>query len=574
MDVANLSVKIGADISGLQTGLKTAQTELANTAAAGTKLSSGLNGVSQATAAGTATMVNFGRVLEDLPYGFIGIANNLNPLLEGFQRMSVQAKEAGVSVGSVLLKSLSGGGGLGLALSAVSAAISFATIGLSMWTRGSKEATEKTDDFTKAVQGFEETAGKSLIKFTELTKIASSLTASDKERKSALQDLRKEYEPYLKNLSDEQILAGQVTSAYEALNKQLLAKVALQAGEEKLKPLFKEMLDLQLKNVELTKVMDAAISVNAESTDKLSQSQKDALNRLKKDTNESADAYASNNARIKELNKSISAIIQTLTNNGVLAEGFDFGDEKIKQTTGNAEKLVEVFTKLKEFPFSPEPILDPEKSRTAITQRLRDTFDVNNPKGVGFDKPLRVPVPVTADMQFKSPEQAKLEEAAKPIVEIISNSIGDAFEKLGEGIGGGSVKGLFSGIFQVIGDGLKALGKQLIITSKLLGKIKEALNTAFTTPGGQLVGIALGVSLIALGTALEKALPKFARGGIITAPTAGIIGEAGPEAVIPLGKMPGLFNGDQNGGTVEFYIQGNALRGVLKRADASANRIG
>ena len=248
---------------------------------------------------------------------------------------------SGVSVGSVLLKSLSGGGGLGLALSAVSAAISFATIGLSMWTRGSKEATEKTDDFTKAVQGFEEKAGKSLIKFTELTKIASSLTASDKERKSALQDLRKEYEPYLKNLSDEQILAGQVTSAYEALNKQLLAKVALQAGEEKLKPLFKEMLDLQLKNVELTKVMDAAISVNAESTDKLSQSQKDALNRLKKDTNESADAYASNNARIKELNKSISAIIQTLTNNGVLAEGFDFGDEKIKQTTGNAEKLVE-----------------------------------------------------------------------------------------------------------------------------------------------------------------------------------------------------------------------------------------
>jgi phage-related minor tail protein len=32
-------------------------------------------------------------------------------------------------------------------------------------------------------------------------------------------------------------------------------------------------------------------------------------------------------------------------------------------------------------------------------------------------------------------------------------------------------------------------------------------------------------------------LPKFADGGIVTGPTVGLIGEAGPEAVIPLSKM-------------------------------------
>jgi hypothetical protein len=63
------------------------------------------------------SIVNLGRVLQDAPFGFIGIANNLNPLLESFQRLS---KEAGGAKGAfkALASSLLGTGGLGLALSA------------------------------------------------------------------------------------------------------------------------------------------------------------------------------------------------------------------------------------------------------------------------------------------------------------------------------------------------------------------------------------------------------------------------------------------------------------------------
>jgi hypothetical protein len=68
----------------------------------------------------TNALSNLSRVAQDAPYGFIGIANNLNPLLESFQRLSVGAKEAGTSLTKELGKALTGPAGIGLALGVVS----------------------------------------------------------------------------------------------------------------------------------------------------------------------------------------------------------------------------------------------------------------------------------------------------------------------------------------------------------------------------------------------------------------------------------------------------------------------
>src|SRR5215203_1100834 len=65
--------------------------------------------------AATATQ-NFGRVAQDLPFGFIGIQNNLNPLLESFQRLRAEAGSNKAAL-KALAGSLAGAGGVGLALS-------------------------------------------------------------------------------------------------------------------------------------------------------------------------------------------------------------------------------------------------------------------------------------------------------------------------------------------------------------------------------------------------------------------------------------------------------------------------
>jgi hypothetical protein len=67
----------------------------------------------------TFALTNLGRVAQDLPFGFLGIANNLNPLLESFQRLKAESGSTSTAL-KALGSSLAGAGGIGLGLSVVS----------------------------------------------------------------------------------------------------------------------------------------------------------------------------------------------------------------------------------------------------------------------------------------------------------------------------------------------------------------------------------------------------------------------------------------------------------------------
>jgi hypothetical protein len=60
-----------------------------------------------------------------------------------------------------------------------------------------------------------------------------------------------------------------------------------------------------------------------------------------------------------------------------------------------------------------------------------------------------------------------------------------------------------------------------------------------------------------------KGIPAMAAGGIVTGPTLAMIGEAGPEAVIPLDRM-----GSMGGNNVTINVNGgdpNAVVDALRR---------
>ena len=78
--------------------------------------------------------------------------------------------------------------------------------------------------------------------------------------------------------------------------------------------------------------------------------------------------------------------------------------------------------------------------------------------------------------------------------------------------------------------------------------------------------ISLAASMAAVGAAVAK-IPAFAEGGLALKPTIGLFGEAGPEAIIPLDRLPSLLGEGAGGvgGKVEFKIAGRDLLGVLNR---------
>lgn len=73
-------------------------------------------------ASATNTLMNLNRVVQDAPFGFVAVANNIDPLLESFQRLSRESGGAGVAL-RTLFGSLWGGAGLSFAVSALSAII-------------------------------------------------------------------------------------------------------------------------------------------------------------------------------------------------------------------------------------------------------------------------------------------------------------------------------------------------------------------------------------------------------------------------------------------------------------------
>src|SRR5690606_33054056 len=129
----DLSVRIGADVAPAVAGLQEVSDRLRITAKSGeafsesltrssNRASESLKKIKPGSDQATNSLINLSRVAQDAPYGFIGIANNLNPLLESFQRLKASTGSTGSAL-TALKGALLGPAGLGLALGVVSSLV-------------------------------------------------------------------------------------------------------------------------------------------------------------------------------------------------------------------------------------------------------------------------------------------------------------------------------------------------------------------------------------------------------------------------------------------------------------------
>jgi tape measure domain-containing protein len=115
-----------------------------------------------------------------------------------------------------------------------------------------------------------------------------------------------------------------------------------------------------------------------------------------------------------------------------------------------------------------------------------------------------------------------------------------------------------------------------VVKAAIISAIASWAKKAFEDYGylGAIVAAAGAVAVNAIFSGLigSAQVPKFAQGGIVTAPTYGLMGEAGPEAIIPLRKL-----GDVTGmGNMELVtrVSGDDLYLIMQRANTRKNRIG
>lgn len=219
--------------------------------------------------------------LQDLPFGFIGIQNNLPGIIQGFGQMSQEAK-TGASVMSQLKGALIGPAGIFLAFSAVTAAVTaltmkYGSLGAAidaLFTKQTKfnevivRAGESLKEYNKSLitnneligQAGASQAGQALSARALLATVLD-LTKTEAERKKALDGLKKLDEERFKNFDIEKGKINGLEQAVAAYTRALVAQsvaskfvdqvsttsVELEKQRNALGELFKQLDDLQKK---------------------------------------------------------------------------------------------------------------------------------------------------------------------------------------------------------------------------------------------------------------------------------------------------------------------------------------
>jgi hypothetical protein len=144
-----LKTVITGDASGLDKASKNAVTSLDKIGKSATQATVQLSNIKRGSGEATQALNNLSRVAQDAPYGFIGISNNINPLLESFQRLKTSTGTTGGAL-KALVGELTGAGGLGLAVGVASSLL--VVFGDRLFGAGKKadEQVSRVDQLKKA----------------------------------------------------------------------------------------------------------------------------------------------------------------------------------------------------------------------------------------------------------------------------------------------------------------------------------------------------------------------------------------------------------------------------------------
>lgn len=193
------------------------------------------NGVVRGSNQAANALTNLSRIAQDAPFGFIGITNNINPLLESFQRLKAETGSTGGAL-KALVGSLSGAAGLGLAVGIGSALLTVFGDKLFGIGRAAKKAKEDAEELSRTIRDVAVIQGEAVGgvqgQIAQVNALATAVGDSNKpyaERKRALEELKDINKAYFGDLQLEDAATGKLTKTIEEYNKALVAQAIVKA---------------------------------------------------------------------------------------------------------------------------------------------------------------------------------------------------------------------------------------------------------------------------------------------------------------------------------------------------------
>ncbi|HEY9705918.1 MAG TPA: hypothetical protein V6C58_26020, partial [Allocoleopsis sp.] len=202
-------------LTGIQAKLRQTEQAVNKTAAQMPKLGQGTN---QATVA----LTNFGRVVQDAPFGIIGIANNIDPLIQSFTALRASTGSTSAAF-SALGSSLLGPAGIAIAVSTLSSLAILYTQNQQKQNAAVKES----------VSLFEQAAGevsKNVVQVNALVLALKSGELSLENQRKAQNELIKISPQFKEAFSGSAVDVGKLDAALQKFNQTIINNLKLSAA--------------------------------------------------------------------------------------------------------------------------------------------------------------------------------------------------------------------------------------------------------------------------------------------------------------------------------------------------------
>lgn len=556
---AKIEIIVGANTSQANAALKKTEQQLVSTGKAVQGLDKQMGGnLTKGANQATNALTNFGRIAQDAPFGIIGITNNINPLLESFQRLKVETGSTSAAF-KALGAGLMGPAGIGIAVSLATSALTvLAMNGFFRSEKAADAAAEAAKKFKDTVKSIYEDTGQEATRVTALIAVLKNETETRERKLAAIKELNKISPETFNNLKLEGNAVEGLDASYKAYIESLKTVIAAKIKQAQLESAITKLLEAQgtTQTVKQKQILGALKNVGREQENYLkSLGVPDANNPFlqlskgleKKQANTIAEITSEVEILTKELTelskgvdvkidvdkdgkkkKDVETVISVLNDlqkklRDITVTGFALSEktisEKINVIQSAVKKLISDFNldetnvTIRNLRVKIDSLQAVQELQEKITQEVARPGSTGS--GLQITVPANVKLRVTTDELQKSVE--KVETDIAPIMESLGNNIGNSLgESIGNALSGNEgFTNLFEGIFKVIASGLKELGKLLIQTGVKMAIAKAALDKIKMNP---YLTIAAGVALVALGQAAQNSFNKkkaFARGGFV-----------------------------------------------------------
>ena len=579
------SISIDADVSSLQSSLKAAENTLAQFEAALKKATSigeinylnknianlnttitGLkqqaNQLGKPLGDASQSLINFSRIAQDAPYGIMGIANNLNPMVESFQRLA-QTEGGTKKALQAMVAGLMGPAGVGVAIGVVSSlAVTFSKEIAEFFKGPTSELEKFRDELNKVAQEIYKLIGQEQTKRTKGILLVELITGGNEtQQQEALKQLKKLY-------GDSKAIQDAKLGADKAFYTTLVNQAAIQSGAvateknnaAQLDKLYAEQIqNNQKRNAELQK-LDKGEGLGFFKAGKGAYQKR--IDELKLQVNTQYDILG------KEIEKDIAKLeartFKALQKITLLPSPDKIVKPKKEKKIVSPVKLISDGV----YDASLETEAREQLSKTPFVSKIPEAANIGAGSLFGmFDEQMISKIKTTNNELSKFLKdtkegfaQANMEanQFANQMASGVTNSLQSAFDALMKG----------ENVFEALSNSVLQFAADLgfaIIKAQLLAYIQAGLAVSGTGLAGAAAGgggiMNLLMNLLGLG------VTKNAVGGITNGPSLGLIGEAGPEAIMPLSKLSSFLNTSFNAGAMSGNSAGSGGQFVLRGQD-------